>query len=86
MELESKIQAKIIKRLTQEGWLCVKLIKTNCNGIPDILCLKDGKSMFVEVKRESGVLSELQKVRINQLKKQNFDVRVWTNYDTEFQY
>jgi len=40
--------------------------------------------MFVEVKRESGKLSDLQKVRVNQLKEQGFEVKVWTDYNTDF--
>ena len=44
-ELESKIQARIIKRLEAQGYYVVKLILTNKNGIPDLLVLKDG-SLF----------------------------------------
>ena len=84
--LESKRQAKIIAKLTQEGWLCVKLIKTSCNGIPDIMALKGGKTMFIEVKQPDGKLSELQNVRIGQLLALGFDVKIWTAYDTDFKY
>ena len=84
--LESKRQAKIIAKLTQEGWLCVKLIKTSCNGIPDIMALKGGKTMFIEVKQPDGKLSELQNVRIGQLLALGFDVKIWTDYDTDFEY
>ena len=84
--LESKRQAKIIAKLPQEGWLCVKLIKTSVNGIPDLLCLKNGESMFIEVKQPDGKLSELQNVRIGQLLALGFDVKVWTAYDTDFKY
>ena len=82
--LESKIQAKIIKQLTKEDWLCVKLIKTNLNGIPDIMALRNGVTKFIEVKRENGVLSELQKVRIKQLKEKGFECVIWTDYETEY--
>ena len=84
--LESKRQAKIIAKLTQEGWLCVKLIKTSCNGIPDLLCLKNGESMFIEVKQPDGKLSELQKIRIQQLRDKGFNVKILTDYDTEFKH
>ena len=84
--LESKRQAKIIAKLTQEGWLCVKLIKTSCNGIPDIMALKGGKTMFIEVKQPDGKLSELQNVRIGQLLALGFDVKVWTAYGIDFEY
>ena len=84
--LESKRQANIIAKLTQEGWLCVKLIKTSCNGIPDIMALKGGKTMFIEVKQPDGKLSELQKIRIQQLSDKGFNVKILTDYDTEFEY
>ena len=82
--LEKQIQKKIINQLQKEGWLCVKLIKTSCNGIPDLLCLRNGITMFVEVKREQGEFSELQKVRVEQLKQKGFEVKVWTDYNTDF--
>ena len=84
--LESKRQAKIIAKLTQEGWLCVKLIKTSVNGIPDLLCLKNGEYMFIEVKQPDGKLSELQRIRIQQLKEKGIAVKVWTAYETDFKY
>ena len=84
--LESKRQAKIIAKLQKEGWLCIKLIKTSCNGIPDLLCLKNGKTMFIEVKQPDGKLSELQNVRIGQLLALGFDVKVWTDYKKDFVY
>ena len=73
-------------KLTQEGWLCVKLIKTSVNGIPDLLCLKNGNAMFIEVKQPDGKLSELQNVRIGQLLALGFDVKVWTDYKKDFEY
>ena len=82
--LESKRQSKIIAKLTQEGWLCVKLIKTSVNGIPDILALKNGESMFIEVKQPDGKLSDLQRIRIEQLKEKGFIVKVWTDYGQDY--
>ena len=84
--LESKRQAKIIAKLKAEGWLCVKLIKTSVNGIPDIMALKGGKTMFIEVKQPDGKLSELQNVRIGHLMAMGFDVKIWTAYETDFKY
>jgi Holliday junction resolvase-like predicted endonuclease len=82
--LESKRQSKIIKKLESDGWLVVKLIRTNCNGICDLMALKEGKTMFIEVKQPTGVLSEIQKIRIKQLKEQGFEVNVWTDYQVAF--
>ena len=84
--LEKNIQTKIKKKLELEGWFVIKLITTSCNGIPDIMALKGGKAMFIEVKQPDGKLSELQNVRIGQLLALGFDVKVWTDYDTDFKH
>ena len=54
------------------------------NGIPDLMCLKDGKTMFIEVKQPNGKLSEIQKFRIDELRSQGFEVKVWTDYEIDF--
>lgn len=76
--LESDIQARILKRFASEGWLCVRLIQTNCNGIPDILLLKEGQARFIEVKRPGCKPKPLQLYRIEQLKKAGFEVEILT--------
>jgi len=65
---ERVIQAAVIKALEKEGWYVVKLIQTNKNGIPDLLCVQCDKTMFIEVKKHDGVLSKLQQYRINEMK------------------
>ena len=52
MNNESKIQNKIIKFLEQEGWYTLKLIKTNVNGIPDLVASKPDDVLRIEVKTE----------------------------------
>jgi len=62
--MESKVQAKKINQLEKDGWYVIKLIQTNKNGIPDLLCLHREKGVkFIEVKDINGRLSELQKYR-----------------------
>jgi Holliday junction resolvase len=73
---EAKLQAAIREKLEAKGYMVVKLIKTSCNGIPDLMCLKHGKVYFIEVKTPVGVVSELQKYRIEQIEKQGFLVFV----------
>jgi Holliday junction resolvase len=82
--LEQKLQTKIKKKLEEKGFLVIKLIKTSCNGIPDLMAIKDGKTIFVEVKQPNGVLSELQKLRIKQLTDLGFECKVWTDYEVDF--
>lgn len=77
--MESKIQAKIKARFENAGWIVVKLIQTNCNGIPDLMCLKAGKTVFVEVKQPGKEPTELQKFRHSELTNQGFQVFVLTS-------
>jgi len=76
MILESKIQAKIIKEYESMGYFVIKLIKTNKNGIPDLLCLKDGKGFFIEVKSEKGKVKPLQHFRHEELLKYGFETLI----------
>ena len=73
---EQQIQKKITDQLTTDGWFVVKLMKTSINGIPDLMALKNGTTKFIEVKKPRGVISEIQKYRIKQLRKQGFDAVV----------
>ena len=64
---ESELQTKIKDRLTKHGWLVVKLISTSWNGIPDLLCMRKGVAMMLEVKTDKGVVAPLQEHRIKTL-------------------
>lgn len=79
MKLESKIQSEIINYFKKKGYIVVKLILTNTNGIPDLMVLKNGITFFIEVKNEKGKLSELQKLRIEELEKNNFKCYIIRN-------
>lgn len=74
--LESAIQARIIKRMEAQGYYVIKLLLTNKNGIPDLLCLKDGKTSFIEVKRPGEKPRALQEYRHNELRELGFDVMI----------
>ena len=71
---ESQIQTAIRNKLIKQGWLIIKLIQTSFNGVPDLLCLKDGKAVFIEVKKVNGKASPLQMHRHDQLRKAGFEV------------
>ena len=74
---EQQIQKKIIDKYESNGWYVIKLVKTNKNGIPDLLCLKSSeKPLFIEVKSDKGKVSALQEYRIKELKESGFDVVV----------
>jgi len=74
---ESKIQSKRIKQLESEGWYVIKLIKTNKNGIPDLIAIKYDEVLFIECKTEKGKLSKLQEYRIKELSKYGFITEIY---------
>ncbi len=66
---EQQIQTKRIKELEEQGYYVIKLIKTNKNGIPDIIAIPPNSDViFSEVKRPGGKLSKLQEYRLKELK------------------
>jgi Holliday junction resolvase len=78
MATEQQIQAKKIKELEAEGFYVLKLIKTNKNGIPDIVALHPDKRIeFYEVKTSKGKVSSLQEYRLKELKKYGFKAEVY---------
>jgi Holliday junction resolvase len=83
--LESARQTKIKKQLEKEGYFVIKLIKTSVNGIPDLMALKNGETIFIEVKQPKGVLSEIQKYRIKELRENGFLVYIWTDYKINYE-
>ena len=75
---EQNIQAKRIKQLEAEGYYVLKLIKTNKNGIPDILAIPPNVPViFSEVKTPKGVLSKLQEYRLKELDGYGFKTEVY---------
>lgn len=69
----SKFQEKVIKEYEKMGYYVVKLHKTNKNGIPDLMCMKNGSSIFIECKEKNDTLKPLQKYRIDELRKNGFE-------------
>ena len=68
----SKFQTKTIKEYEAKGYFVINLIKTNKNGITDLLCCKDGEAIFIEIKEANDTLKPLQKFRIDELIKNGF--------------
>jgi len=78
---ESELQKKISDALGKAGWLVIKLERTNWNGIPDLMALRNGKIIFLEVKTENGRVAELQKHRIETLNRLGFFAAVVKKVD-----
>jgi len=75
---EGQIQSKRIKQLEADGYYVIKLMKTNKNGIPDLLALKSNEApFFIEVKTPKGVLSPLQEYRLQELDALGFNTEIY---------
>ena len=71
---EQQLQSKIIAHAKSKGWLYIKTIKLSESGHADIMIFKNGKTIFIEVKKsKGGVSSELQKIR----QKQFIDFKIY---------
>jgi Holliday junction resolvase len=74
---EQQIQKKRIAELESNGYYVIKLMKTNKNGIPDLIAIKPGDVLFSEVKTKNGKLSKLQEYRLNELKNYGFKTEIY---------
>lgn len=75
---EQRIQKKRIDQLEKEGYYVLKLIKTNKNGIPDVLGIHpDGRVIFSEIKTPTGRLSKIQEYRLRELEGYGFKTEVY---------
>jgi Holliday junction resolvase len=75
---EQQIQKKRIDQLERDGYYVIKLIKTNKNGIPDLVALHpNGDVLFSEVKKPNGVVSKLQEYRLKELESYGFRTEIY---------
>ena len=73
---ESTVQSSIQKWLKDNGWFTIKIIMASKNGIPDLMAIKNGRTIFIEVKNEIGKLSKIQEYRIKEMQQHGAEVIV----------
>jgi Holliday junction resolvase len=67
---EQQIQKKRIQQLEEQGYYVIKLVKTNKNGIPDLIAIPPNTDvLFSELKTPKGKVSKLQEYRIKELER-----------------
>jgi len=75
---EQEIQRKRIKELVEESYYVIKLIKTNKNGIPDVVAIPPNCNViFSEIKTKKGKVSKLQEYRLKELKKHGVKTEIY---------
>lgn len=68
--MASKLQTKTIKQYKDNGYFVINLIRSNVNGIADLLALKENeKPIFIECKEKGDTLKPLQKFRGKEIEK-----------------
>ncbi len=75
---EQAIQSKLIKKLESQGYYVIKLIKTNKNGIPDVIAIPPNSDVeFYEVKVPGKKPSVLQEFRLKELNDHGCNAKVY---------
>jgi hypothetical protein len=77
---EQQIQTKKIKELEAQGYYVIKLMKTNKNGIPDLIAIpRNSDVLFIEVKSGKNKTSKLQDFRIKELNEHGITTEIFRN-------
>ena len=79
--LEKTLQRKIIKLFKNHGILTRKLDASNHRGWPDLIAIKGGVVVFIEVKTLTGRVSRLQAVTHAELAEHGASVEVVRNLE-----
>lgn len=65
---ESVLQANIVRKLRNKGWLIYKWVSPGRRGVPDLICFAPGgQCVAIEVKTPTGRVSKFQARCIEQL-------------------
>jgi G:T-mismatch repair DNA endonuclease (very short patch repair protein) len=78
---ELHIEQALKRAVEADGGLCWKLVSPGTTGVPDRICLKTGRVVFVEVKAPGKKPRPIQRRRMNQLQAQGFTVLVVDSID-----
>lgn len=60
--LEKHVEARLVDRVRSAGGVSWKFVSINNRGVSDRIVLMDGRVIFVELKRDGGKLSPLQRL------------------------
>ena len=77
IDSEKRVEALLVSGVKQMGGVAYKFVSPGNSGVPDrIILMPGGKIYFVELKREGGQLTNLQKRQINRIQKLDCQVDV----------
>jgi Holliday junction resolvase len=72
MPREASIVASIVRAAKESGWWVMKIHggPHQLAGVPDLLCLRQGRAVFLEVKQPGKKATPLQAARMNEIETQ----------------
>lgn len=77
MDSEKRVEALLVSGVKRMGGVAYKFVSPGNSGVPDrIILMPGGKIYFVELKREDGQLTNLQRRQINRIRKMDCRVDV----------
>jgi len=72
--LESSLQSEIIDYAHIRGWFCVKATTPSLRGLPDVVAVRVGRTVWIEVKREDEEARLQQNLRANEMRMHGAEV------------
>ena len=79
---ESQIERFLVRKVKEHGGLCYKFVSPGNPGVPDrIIITPEGKTIYVELKTNTGRLAKVQKWQRSEMEKRGADVRVLYGLD-----
>ena len=78
---EKQLQNKIVRYLKEKKFFYFKFSDRYQYGIPDLYVLINGFSYWFELKSANGILSEIQKKKIESMQKNGGNISVIRDFD-----
>lgn len=79
---ENQIESYMVRKVKEHGGLCFKFVSPGNLGVPDrIVITPDGRTIYVELKTNTGRLAKAQKWQRSEMEKRGVDVRVLFGLD-----
>lgn len=73
---EGPVQAALIKGLESAGWWVQKVVGQSRSGLPDVVAAKNGRVIWIEVKRDGGKLRPSQQREIPLMQEAGCEVHI----------
>ncbi len=82
--LEKTIERHLNARVAECGGMCLKF-RSSLNGVPDRVVIHKGKVYFIELKRDEGNVSKVQKLMQTRMKECGAEVfTLWNKGDVDW--